>query len=281
MTMTILSFLVAAVTALLTALVMCIPMELLVLDHVACFCDLHIDVLILSLLSGECLIDLSDLLRLERVGEDDLEDHKQVTRFECLLMVGHTVTLHGLDLVGLDHLAGLILDADLLTVKVGQHEVNTRESLEEGDLLFNEQVSSLTLEGLMALLLNLDHHVTCFRVGELICLTVEHVLLTVGGTFVNLYFKNFLLFGDFLAIASLALVLLIDDLTFSLALIAWASTLRVHAGAELLHDSPHTSSLASCACHHSSALATETITLGAYTITVHSDLGSLTIVEVS
>lgn len=245
MAMTILSFLVAAVTALLTALVMCIPMELLVLDHVACFGHLHIDVLVLSLLSGECLVDLSDLLRLERVGEDDLEDHKQVTRFECLLMVGHTVTLHGLDLVGLDDLAGLILDADLLTVQVSQHEVNTRECLEKGDLLFNKQVSSLTLEGLMALLLNLDHHVTGFHVGELVCLTVEHVLLTVRSTFVNLYFKNFLLFGDFLAIASLALVLLIDDLTLALALIAWTSTLRVHAGAELLHHSPHTSSLAS------------------------------------
>jgi hypothetical protein len=196
-------------------------------------------------------------------------------------MVGHTVTLNGLDLVGLDHLTGLILDADLLTVEVSQHEVNTCQRLEKGDLLFNKQVSSLTLEGLMALLLNLDHHVTCFRVGELVCLTVEHVLLTVGGTFVNLYFKNFLLFGDFFAIASLALVLLIDDLTLALALIAWTSALRVHTGSKLLHHSPHTSSLASCACHYSSTLASEAVTLGAYSITVHSDLGSLTIVEVS
>lgn len=225
MALTILSFLVAAMTALLTALVMCIPMELLELDHVACFGHLHIDVLVLALLSGECLVDLSDLLGLERVGEDDLEDHKQVTIFECLLMVGHAVTLHGLDLVRLDHLTGLILDADLLTVQVGQHEVNTRESLEKGDLLFNKQVSSLTLEGLVALLLNLDHHVTRLHVGVLVCLTVEHVLLTVRSTFVNLYFKNFLLFDDLLAIANLALVLLVNDLTRAVALITWTSAL--------------------------------------------------------
>ena len=195
-------------------------------------------------------------------------------------MVGHTVPLDRLDLVGLDDLTGLVLDADLLAVEVSQHKVDTRKGLQQSDLLLNQQVGSLTLEGLMALLLDLDHHVTCLRVGELVGLTVEYVFLTVWSALIDLNLENFLLFSDFLAVASLALILLVDDLTFSLALIAWASTLRVHAGSELLHHSPHTSSLASCACHHSSALTSETIALRANTVTVHSDLRGFSVVEV-
>jgi len=254
MTVTFFALFVAVVTALLASLVMCIPMELLVLNHVTCLSDLHIHVLGFGLLRGESLVDLGDLLRLECVGEDDLEDDKEVARLERLLVVGHTVSLDRLDLIGLDYLTGLVLDADLLPVEVSQHKVDASKSLQESDLLLNEQVGSLTLEGLVGLLLNLDHHVTCFDVRELIGLAMEHVLLTVWSALINLNLENFLLFSDFLAIASLALVLLVDDLTFALAFIAWAGALRVHAGSELLHHSPHTSSLASRASHHSTAL---------------------------
>ena len=132
----------------------------------------------------------------------------------------------------------------------------------------------------MGLLLDLDHHITCFDVRELIGLAVEHVLLTVWSALINLNLENFLLFSDFLAVASLALVLLVDDLTFALALIAWTSALRVHAGSELLHHSPHTSSLASRASHHSTALTSETIALRAYTVTVHSYFGGFTVEKV-
>jgi len=65
MTLTFFALFVAVVTALLASLVMCIPMELLVLNHVTCLSDLHVHVLGFGLLRGESLVDLGDLLRLE------------------------------------------------------------------------------------------------------------------------------------------------------------------------------------------------------------------------
>ena len=64
--MTFLAFFVASIAvALLASLVVCIPMKLLVLDHVASLSNLHINVLVLVLLSGECLVNLAYLVRLK------------------------------------------------------------------------------------------------------------------------------------------------------------------------------------------------------------------------
>lgn len=192
---------------------------------------------------------------LECVGENDLEHDEQVAKLERLLMVGHTVSFDRLDFVGLDHLTRLVLYADLLAVKVSQNEVNTSQSLQESYLLLYEEIGTLTLEGFVALLLDLDHHVTCLNVREFVSLPMEYVLLSVGSTLINLDLKDLLLFGDLLSVAGLALVLLVDNLALAFALLAWASALRVHARSKLLHHSPHTSALASSTCHHSSTLA--------------------------
>jgi hypothetical protein len=113
----------------------------------------------------------------------------------------------------------------------------------------------------VSLFLDLDDYITSLYIGVLVGFTMEHVLLTIGCTLVNLDLDNLLFFGNFFAVAGLALVLFVDDLTLTLALVAGASALRVHARSKLLHHSPHTFALASGASHYSTALATEAIAL--------------------
>ena len=54
---------------------------------------------------------------------------------------------------------------------------------------------------------------------------MEDVFLTIGSTLVDQDLKDLLILDDFLAIAFLALVFLVNDLALPLAIIAWASTL--------------------------------------------------------
>lgn len=130
----------------------------------------------------------------------------------------------------------------------------------------------------MRLLLDLDDYITCLDIRVLVSLTMEHVLLTIGCTLVNLDLDDLLFFDNLFAIAGFALVLFVDDLTLTITLVAGASALRVHARSKLLHHSPHTFALASGASHYSTALATEAIALRADTVTVNGDLCSLTVV---
>jgi hypothetical protein len=50
-------------------------------------------------------------------------------------VIRHTVTFNRLDIVWLDYLAWLVLDADLAAVQVSQNEAHSCEGLEESDLL--------------------------------------------------------------------------------------------------------------------------------------------------
>lgn len=214
------AFFVAAVAvALLAALVMSISMKVFEFDHAARLRNIHIDILVLGLLAGECLRNLRYLLRLKGVWEGHLEHYEQVAEFEGLLVVGHTVTFDCLDFVRLDNFTWLVLDANLLAIKVSQHKVNTSKRLEESDLFLEHEICTATLEGVVGLLLDLDHYITSFDIGELVGLTMEHVLLTVGCTLVNLDLKNLLLLGNLFAEAFLALVLLVDYLALALALV--------------------------------------------------------------
>jgi len=157
--------------------------------------------------------------------EGNLEHNVKVTVLVRLLVEGKTLVEDGLDVIGLDHLSGFVLNAKLGSIKVGDDEVNTSQSLEESDFLLHEQIGTLTLEALVGLFLDDNDDISGFTAGELISLTVESVLLVVGCTLVNSSLKDFLLLVNFLTIASFALVGLIDDLASSTAVITSTSGL--------------------------------------------------------
>jgi len=108
---------------------------------------------------------------------------------------------------------------------------------------------------------------------------MEDVVVAVGGALVDFSFDNFLLFDDLLSIAGLALVLFVDDLTFTTAVVTRSLGLGVHAGSELNHLGDHTASLAASALLDSAFFASETVAAGADSLSVDCNLGLLTIIN--
>ena len=115
-------FLLIRAVALLATLVMSVFVVVLERYHIACLSDLHFDIPALRSLFSLCLksfLDLGDLLGLQTLWEGHLEHDEVVAELVRLLVIGHTVTLHCLDLVRLDHLAWLVLYSDFTTIKMG------------------------------------------------------------------------------------------------------------------------------------------------------------------
>lgn len=278
MTMSI--FLFIAAVALLATLVMGISMALnegLELDSL---CNLHIDIGFL-LLSSEGLSDFGYLGGLKLVWEDELEHYEKVAELVRLLVVGHTMTFNCLDIIRLDDLTRLVLDTNLFAVQMCQDEIDSGQGFKKRDLLLNQEISTSALELSIGLFLDLDDNITGLDAWILISLPVEDVFLSVGCTLVNLDFNDLLLLNDLLAIASLALIFLADDLALSTAFVARLGLLRVHTRSKLLHNSPHTLSSANAAGSNSTGLASLAFALGADTVSADSDLLSLAIVKVS
>ena len=103
---------------------------------------------------------------------------------------------------------------------MNQNEVDAGQCLDKRDFLFEEEISTLALEALVGLFLHDDDYITCLLSRVLVGLAVECVLLIIRRALVDLGVEHLLLFRHLLALASLALVGLIDDFTFATAIIA-------------------------------------------------------------
>ena len=131
----------------------------------------------------------------------------------------------------------------------------------------------------MRLLLCNDNDVTGLHARELIGFAVEGVLVVVGRAFVDNSLKHLLLLNNLLAIASLALVLLVDNLTLTATLIARALRLAVHAGSEHGHFHNHAATLAAVALLDSAIFATNAVASAANALSVHCNFGGLARVD--
>jgi len=238
----------------------------------------HVDVS--WLLVFQCSRNRGESLHGHLFGELDLKDNVQVTEVVSLLVERKTLLLNSLDFLGLDHLTGLVLDSNLGAVEMFENEVDAGQSLEQGNGLLHKQISSLALEQLMGLLLHNNDNITSLSAGVLISLTVEMVSLAVGCTFVDISIDDLLLLLDFLAIAILALVLLVDDFALSTAIVTRLSRLGVVAWSKLLHLSDHAATLTAFTLCDSTVFTALTITLVADALAINSNLGFLAVVYV-
>jgi len=181
---------------------------------------------------------------LQTGGEDHFEHDEQIALFVRLFVEGKTLISNGLNIIWLNNFPRLVLNSQLSAVQVSDHKVYTSESLEKSDFLSNKQVSTLSLELLVRLLLHNNHNVSWLHAWILVRFAMESVLLVVWRTFVNVCFQNLFLFDDLLAIASLALVLFVNHLALSATVFARPLRLRVHARSKHLHFGHHSVTLA-------------------------------------
>ena len=158
-------------------------------------------------------------------------------------------------------------------------KINTSQSLQQGNLLFNQKVCTFTFEDFVSLLLNNYDNITCFHPGVLICFAVENILLVVRSTFVDLSFDDLLFLNNFFTIASLAFVFLINDFTFTTAIITRSLGLCVHAWPKHLHSDYLAASLASSALLDSAFFATLAFALATDSLAVYCNFGLLSTVN--
>jgi len=145
--------------------------------------------------------------------------------------------------------------------------------------LFNQEVCALAFEFLVRLFLNHDHDVTWFLAGVLISLTVEHILGSVSGAFVNLSFDNFFLLDNFFSITSLAFIFFVDDFTLATTVITRSLGLTVHAWTKHLHLGDLASAFAGAALLNCTFLASLALALATDSLAVNSNFGCLSTVN--
>ena len=137
-------------------------------------------------------------------------------------MEGEALAFESLQVFGFDDLAWFVLDSNLGPIEVVEREVDASQGLYESYLFFHQKVSTLSFESLVGLFLAGNYYVTGFHSWELVGLAVELVLVVVWRSLVDDCLEDFLLLGDLLTIASLALVLLVDNFTLAAAVITRA-----------------------------------------------------------
>eukprot|EP01007_Sphenomonas_quadrangularis_P003597 NODE_744_length_1208_cov_193.875755_g597_i0.p3 GENE.NODE_744_length_1208_cov_193.875755_g597_i0~~NODE_744_length_1208_cov_193.875755_g597_i0.p3 ORF type:complete len:114 (+),score=2.20 NODE_744_length_1208_cov_193.875755_g597_i0:714-1055(+) len=95
----------------------------------------------------------------------------------------------------------------------------------------------------MFLLLNNYYHITRKSTGDLISFTRKSNFLSVNHSLLNIHFQYFAILVYFVALASLALVFLVDDLASTFAVATSTLHLLNHSRTNLTQLNSNTSSL--------------------------------------
>jgi hypothetical protein len=196
-------------------------------------------------LARQSFLHLCLLFFRQLIGELHFKCDEQISVFIILFEEWHAKAFDCFQIVGLDNFAIWGLYSNLSSIEMSQDEVKASQSVQKRDLFFHEQICSFPLEYLVRLFVDLDDNIASFDIGELIGFSMEHILLSMRGAFVNYDFNDFLFFMYLLTIAVLTLVLLADHLSLSSAIFAGSSLLSVHSRAKLSHGCFHALSSAS------------------------------------
>jgi hypothetical protein len=137
----------------------------------------------------------------------------------------------------------------------------TRKRSEQVDLDLGEQVRVFPLEPVVWFLLDDDDDIPGGNTWRLVALTAERDRLAALHTLVDVDLEHLLLRDDLLAIARLALVLVVDNLARTRALVARLLDLLNHRP-HLAHHNPDTAPATALALAHGTLLATFAVALG-------------------
>jgi hypothetical protein len=174
------------------------------------------------------------------------------------------------------------LDSYHTTVEVHDGEIHSGERLKQGNLLLNVKISAFTSVNLIWSNLDDGDDVSWLNIWDTVSLTRDGVLLALRASLIDLNGEFFPVSGDFLALADLASLLHVDHLSLTVTLVTRLGALRVHAGAHLSEDCPHTLSLTGCASLDSGGVSSsDTIACTADSLSIHLDLNGLAVVDVS
>lgn len=195
-------------------------------------------------------------------------------------VLGHTLAFNDLDGARGDDLAGDDLNNEELTVEVLDGELTTGKSGQQIDLDRSMQVVALANKSLVGLLVNDKDDITRNDIRTLITLASKSNLLLVDHTLVNVDLEDLALLQGLLAVAGLASVLGVDNVTLTVTVVTNGLVSLDH-GAHLSRHKSHTLTLTGSTGLDSALLAALTITLGTQHCSCQGKLGNFTLVQVS
>lgn len=176
-------------------------------------------------------------------------------------------------------LAGENVDAEPSLVEVLDEDGATSQSSDQLDVAVVQKIILLAGEARMGLLLNLEDYITGLDSRRLVTLTTELNLGAAADTLVDVDVEDLAIDDGLLAVALLAAVLLLDDLTLAVAVRADGLESLDH-GAHLAHHGFHTMAVTARALLNCTFLATETLALGADDRPLQSQLRDLAAVDI-
>ena len=130
-----------------------------------------------------------------------------------------TLAFYRFDIIWFNNLSWSIFDSDLAAIKVSDNKLNASQCLKKSNFLFNQQISTLSFEFLMRLLLHYNNNVSWLNTWIFISFTMESIFGFIRATFINLSIQNLFLFDNFFAITNWTLIFLINYFSSSTTII--------------------------------------------------------------
>jgi hypothetical protein len=182
-------------------------------------------------------------------------------------------------LTRLDNLAREDVDNEDSVIQVGNVELSTGKGSDQVNLGIVKQVVAAALETLMLLLLQHNDHIARDSAWGLISFAAEDNLPAIFHATINVDLKNLANLCDLAGIAAFALVLGVDDLSFTTAVAAGLLNLLHHRAHLSQHDSVALA-ITGIAGLDSAFLATSTAALFTDDVLLKSEFGSLALVQI-
>lgn len=198
----------------------------------------HVDLLwelLNGLASREGLFKVGDEGRLDRSGENDVDADVEISEL-VVAVRRHTLVRDDLHRSRLDDFSRNNGDVQSALIEVLNGELSTAKGGQEVDLGLAEEVITLALEPGVLLLLDNNDDISRLNSRSLIALSLETNLLTRLHSFVNVDLEHLALRDRLLAVALLALVLGVDDLSSGVAVVARLLDLLHHGTKLTEHD---------------------------------------------
>lgn len=175
--------------------------------------------------------EFSELRGVDGVGELDGELNIEVSSLVAGLVERQAQSLGSHERVRLDDVTLLTFDAHIPAVQVLESEFKASQSFKQSNLLFHQKVRTFSDKNSVFFLNNLNDHITCFDTffRNFVALAVKSDLFAVLHSLFNGGSQLSLVFFDLLTFAALAAFGRVNHFSFTVAVVALLSGLRVHA----------------------------------------------------
>lgn len=179
--------------------------------------------------SSEFFLKSVQLSRLQSalLREFDSEIHVEIAILESILEERHTLASNCMSAIIRNILSRGSSDLQNRAIQVLDFEVHTGECFQQGDLLFNVKIGTLTFENIVLLNLDLDVQITSNDARSFIGFTCELIDVLIRYTRFNGNFHFLFIINDLLAIASLASIGIFHKIALAFTLFANLLTLAV------------------------------------------------------